>query len=134
MSCTKSTYTKQTTDLQTLLSSLSDNNITELDKEYYFIIPLEGCSTCIKYSIEFAHKKIYNENILFIITHYDTKVIKNIFKIEAKNIIIDNKFEASSLGLVIGSPVLIKVKDKKILNITNLDTSNIKYALSNVGS
>ena len=132
ISCSESKYNRETASLKTLITNLNNNTITGLDKKYYLIIPLEGCSSCIKSSIKFAQEHTSNEDITFIITHYDTKVIRSIFSNYASNIIIDNNFEAMGLGLVVGSPVLIKVLDGEITSIDHLDSNNIDGILSSL--
>ena len=114
-SCKTDQYSNEYKKLKNLLKELGYSKKQMVS--FYLIIPLEGCSSSINYSIKFAKEHLGIDDYLFIITHYDSKLIRNYFnrsELSHENLLADTRSYASSLGLNIGSPVLIQFKMGKL--------------------
>lgn len=107
-------------------------------KNYLLLIPVEGCSDCIKKSLNFGYKWCDNKEFEAIIHHYDYKLL---------NIVLKSKeMETGCLKLDTGnlykgdftnaSPILFDFLncEKIILNANNIDdelqnlSNTLKYS------
>jgi hypothetical protein len=123
--CTKTDKTEE--NIEKLLAAYQ---ITRLPENYFvFIIPLEGCGSCIKPAIGFVKNNAQNQHIIFVLSGITKKSITIHFEekqLDYRNIILETKGKAFQLQLVSTAPVVYWFENKKLVETTTLNSQNSK--------
>ena len=104
--------------------------------QYLYIIPRNGCGSCIETSIDFMKLNYQNKNIKFIFIATSKKEIKHIFGVEnyQNHVLIDDKLVLETLGVTFTDPVIYKVENGHLSKKTIIDEFNIEYEQSVINS
>ena len=115
---------KKDEPIRILLNKIGDST----SPDYYLIIPVKACSSCVEEILSFVRANVGNPKITFVLTCNEGKLLNLLLSIEERksvNILLDKQGLFEKSGIVIETSLLLKAGDgqfeeQKILNAVNL--------------
>jgi len=100
---------------------------------YLYVIPHDGCGTCIQKSIQFM-KDTNNKNVAFLLIDNSKKNINNLLNStnNKKQVIVDSDLILETFGITISKPILYTIKGNHFVNKEVIEDYNIDEILSNI--